>query len=228
MKPIEEQVPLPDPEKHFLVHPLDLPGARNVYLKGWWLGIAATPQIFTALLAALWVISNNRVTPVLVPLVLTVIAGFVGSQFTRAAWDYIPRRRHDRHRRLTRLAFAAAAIKTLSLLAGLVIFLFWADAQGFSGSFSSYPLGMGAALVLILAIDLGIGLGRGRSERGGLLGGLLTLLAAAAAVWSGFVLLADPADSLQWTGLLAGAATLAVVWVGWLGYSARQTRRNHG
>lgn len=184
--------------------------------------------MFTALMAALWVISNNRVTPVLVPLVLTVIAGFVGSQFTRAAWDYIPRRRHDRHRRLTRLAFAVAAIKAFSLLTGLVIFLFWADAQGFSGSFSSYPLGMGAALVLILAIDLAVGLGRSRSERGELLGGLLTLLAAAAAVWGGFVLLPDPADSLQWTGLLAGAATLAVVWVGWLGYSAWQTRRNHG
>ena len=40
--------------------------------------------------------------------------------------------------------------------------------------------------------------------------------------------LPDPADGLQWTGLLAGAATLAVVWVGWLGYSAWQTRRNHG
>ena len=228
MKPIEEQVQLPDPEQHFLVHPLDLPAARSEYLKGWWLGIVATPQMFTALLAALWVISNNRVTPVLVPLLLTVIAGFVGSQFTRAAWDYIPRRRHDRNRRLTRLAFAAAAIKALALLAGLVIFLFWADAQGFSGSFSSYPLGMGAALVLILAIDLAVGLGRGRSGQTDILGGLFTLLAAAAAVWGGFALLPDPADSLQWTGLLAGAATLAVVWVGWLGYSAWQTRRNHG
>jgi hypothetical protein len=165
MKPIEEQVQLPDPEQQFFVHPLDLPAARSEYLKGWWLGIVATPQMFTALLAALWVISNNRVTPVLVPLVLTVIAGFVGSQFTRAAWDYIPRRRHDRHRRMTRLALAAASIKALSLLAGLVIFLFWSDAQGFRGSFSSYPLGMGAALVLILAIDLAVGLGRGRSGR---------------------------------------------------------------
>ncbi|WP_346925636.1 hypothetical protein [uncultured Arthrobacter sp.] len=228
MKPIEEQVQLPDPEQQFFVHPLDLPAARGEYLKGWWLGIVATPQMFTALLAALWVISNNRVTPVLVPLVLTVVAGFVGSQFTRAAWDYIPRRRHDRHRRMTRLALAAASIKALSLLAGLVIFLFWADAQGFSGSFSSYPLGMSAALVLILAIDLVVGLGRGRSEPGDILGGLLTLLAAAAAVWGGFALLPDPADSLPWTGLLAGAATLAVVWVGWLGYSAWQTQRNHG
>ena len=228
MKPIEEQVQLPDPEQQFFVHPLDVPAARGEYLKGWWLGIVATPQMFTALLAALWVISNNRVTPVLVPLVLTVVAGFVGSQFTRAAWDYIPRRRHDRHRRMTRLALAAASIKALSLLAGLVIFLFWADAQGFSGSFSSYPLGMSAALVLILAIDLVVGLGRGRSEPGDILGGLLTLLAAAAAVWGGFALLPDPADNLPWTGLLAGAATLAVAWAGWLGYSAWQAHRNHG
>ena len=228
MKPIEEQVPLPDPEHHFLVHPLDLPAARSEYLKGWWLGIVATPQMFTALMAVLWVISNNRVTPVMVPLALTVIAGFVGAQLTRAAWDYIPRRRHDRHRRPARLAYAAAAIKAISLLAGLVIFLFWADAQGFSGSFSSYPLGMGAALVVILAIDLAAGLGRGPSERADILGSLFTLLVATAAVWGGFTLLSDPADSLQWTGLLAGAATLVAVWAGWLVFSAWQTRRNHG
>jgi hypothetical protein len=228
MRPIEEQVQLPDPEQHFLVHPLDLPAARSEYLKGWWLGILATPQVFTAVLAALWAISNNYATPVIVPLVLAVIAGLVGSQFTRAAWDYIPRRRHDKHRRVPRLVFAAAAIKALSLLAGLVIFLFWADAQGFSGSFSSYPLGMGAALVVILAIDLAVGWGRGQAKRDDLLGGLFTLLVAAAAVWAGFALLPDPADSLQWTGLLAGAATLAVVWLAWLSYSAWQTRRNHG
>lgn len=228
MKPIEEQVQLPDPEQHFLVHPLDLPAARSTFLKGWWLGLAATPQMFTALLAVLWVISNNRVTPVLVPLALTVTAGFAGSQFTRAAWDYVPRRRHDRHRRLTRLANAAAAIKALSLLAGLVIFLFWADAQGFTGSFISYPLGMGAALVVVLAIDLAVGWCRSLSGRADILGGLFTLLVATAAVWGGFAVLPDPADSLQWTGLLAGAATLAAVWVGWLGYSAWQTRRNHG
>jgi len=226
--PIEEQVQLPDPEQHFLVHPLDVPAARREYLKGWWLGILATPQMFTALLAALWVISADRVTPVIVPLGLTVVAGYVGAQFTRAAWDYIPRRRHDRHRRPARLAVAAAAIKAVLLLAGLVIFLFWADAQGFSGSFSSYPLGMGAALVVVLAIDLAVRWGRGRSEQADILSGLLTLLVAGAAVWGGFALLPDPADSLQRTGLLAGAATLAAVWVAWLGYSAWRARRHQG
>lgn len=228
MRPIEEQVQLPDPEQHFLVHPLDLPTARREYLLGWWLGIAATPQVFTAVLAALWAISNNYATPVIVPLVLAVIAGLVGSQFTRAAWDYIPRRRHDRHRRMPRLAFAAAAIKALSLLAGLLIFLFWAGAQGFSGGFNSYPLGMGAAVVVILAIDLVVRLGRGRAKRDDILGGVFTLLVVAVAVRSGFALLADPVDNLQWTGLLAGAGTLAMVWGVWLVYSAWQTRRNHG
>mgnify|MGYP000265028149 FL=1 len=228
MKPIEEQVQLPDPEQHFLVHPLDLPAARSEYLKGWWLGILATPQMFTALLAALWVISRDRVTPVIVPLALTVVAGYVGAQFTRAAWDYIPRRRHDRHRRPARLAVAAAAIKAVLLLAGLVIFLFWADAQGFASSFNSYPLGMAAALVVILAMDLAVRLGRGRSEQADILGCLLTLLVAAAAVWGGFTLLPDRADSLQWTGLMAGAGTLVVAWAGWLGYSAWRARRHQG
>lgn len=228
MKPIAEKVQLPDPEQLFLVHPLDLPAARSEYLKGWWLGIAATPQVFTALLAALWVVSNNRVTPVVVPLAFTVVAGFAGARFTRASWDYIPRRRHDSQRRLAHLSLAAATIKALSLLAGLVTFLFWADAQGFSGSFSSYPLGMGAALTVILATELAVGVGRGRSEQADILAGLLTLIVAASAVWAGFALLQDPADSLQWTGLLAGGLTLAVVWMAWLGYSAWQVRRNHG
>ena len=228
MKPIEEQVHLPDPVQQFLVHPLDLPEARKEYLTGWWLGIAATPQVFTALLAALWAVSNNRVTPVIIPLALTVIAGFVGAQLTRAAWEFIPRRRHDRQRRLGQLAFAAAVIKALSLLTGLVIFLYWADAQGFSGGFSSYPLGMGAALALILAVDLAVGLGRGRTKGADILGSLLTLLVSAGAVWGGFALLSGGAGGLQWVGLLAGAATLVMVWAGWLVYSAWQTRRNHG
>ncbi|MFF2031428.1 hypothetical protein [Arthrobacter sp. NPDC058192] len=228
MKPIEEQVQLPDPQQRFLVHPLDLPAARGEYLKGWWLGIAATPQVFTALLAGLWAVSNNYVTPVVAPLLGTVIAGFVGSRFTRAAWDYIPRRRHDTHRRLTRLAVAAAAIKALALLAGLLIFLFWADAQDFSGSFSSYPLGAGAALVLVLAVDLAVGWGRGQSELPELLGGLFTLFVAAGAVWAGLAVLLDQANPLRWSSLLAGAGTLVVFWVGWLIYSAWHFRRNHG
>ncbi|MGP4032088.1 hypothetical protein [Pseudarthrobacter sp. 1C304] len=227
MKPIEEQVQLPDPEQHFYVHPLDLPGARKEYLTGWWLGIAATPQVFTALLAALWAISNNRVTPIVVPLLLTVMAGFVSARLTRAAWDYIPRRRHDTQRRPARLGATAAVVKALSLLAGLVIFILWAGAQGFTGSFSSYPLGMGAALVLILALDLVVGLSRGRTRDADVLGGLLTLIVSAGALWGGFALLSDAADGLQWTGLVAGAATLVTVWSGWLAFAAWQTRRNH-
>ncbi|WP_426225233.1 hypothetical protein [Pseudarthrobacter sp. DSP2-3-2b1] len=239
MKPIEEQVQLPDPRQQFLVHPLDLPAARKEYLKGWWLGIAATPQVFTALLAALWAVSNNHVTPVLVPLLLAVAAGFTGSRFTRAAWDYIPRRRQDTRRRPSQLAAAEAAIKALALLAGLAFFLWWAAAQDFSSDFIAYPLGTGAALILVLAADLAVRLGRGRGRGrdrdsgrgrdtgGDILGGLLTLLVASGAVWAGFALLPGGANSFPWSGLLAGALTLMVVWALWLAYSARQARRNH-
>lgn len=83
MNPIEEKVHLPDPETQFLVHPLDLPGARKEFLTGWWLGIVATPQFYTALLAFFWAVSNNYVTPILVPLVLVVIAGWISSTLTR-------------------------------------------------------------------------------------------------------------------------------------------------
>lgn len=227
MNPIEEQVQLPDPEQHFLVHPLDLPEARKEYLTGWWVGIAATPQVFTALLAALWSVSNNRVTPIIVPLLLTAIAGFVSARLTRGAWDYIPRRRHDTQRRPARLGATAAVVKALFLLAGLVIFLLWAGAQGFSGSFSSYPLGMGVALILVLTLDVGVGLIRGRTQDADILDGLLTLLVSAGALWGAIALLSGAEDGLQWTGLVAGAATLVAVWLGWLAFAAWQTRRNH-
>lgn len=228
MKPINEQVQLPDPQQQYLVHPVDLPAARKEYLKGWWFGVAATPQVFTALLAGMWVISNNYVTPFLAPLTVLVIGTFSSSRFIRAAWDYIPRKRHDADRRLTGLAVAAAWIKALALLAGLVIFLFWAAAQDFGSSFSSYPLGMGAAVVLIMAFDLAAKWVRGPRATADMLAGLLTFLVVAGAVAGGFALLPDSAArGLPRSGLLAGAATMVVVWLLWLAYSAWQSRRSH-
>lgn len=86
---------------------------------------------------------------------------------------------------------------------------------------------MGAALVLILALDLAVGLSRGRTRNVDVLGGLLTLIVSAGALWGGFALLSGAADGLQWTGLVAGAATMVTVWSGWLAFAAWQTRRNH-
>ncbi|MEO3941083.1 hypothetical protein V3C41_08395 [Paenarthrobacter nicotinovorans] len=224
MNPIEEKVQLPDPQTHFLVHPLDLPAARKEFLLGWWLGVFATPQVYTALLAFFWAVSNNYVTPVLVPLVLVVIAGWVGSRLTRGAWDYIPRKRHDRQRRLPGLRISAALVTSLALLAGLVVFMLWASGQDFVPGFSAYPLGMGAAIVLIMVLELVVKLVRRRTLE--IVPQVLSTVVVAIALCLGFVLL-PPGDAPGVPEMLPGAAILVGVWLIWLLFTTTESRRNH-
>ncbi|MGR0161285.1 hypothetical protein [Paenarthrobacter nitroguajacolicus] len=225
MNPIEEKVQLPDPETQFLVHPLDLPGARKEYLAGWWLRVLATPQVYTALLAFFWAVSNNYVTPVRVPLVLVVIAGWIGSKLTREAWDYIPRKRHDKDRRMTGMTIAASLISSLALFAGLLTFMAWAAAQDLVPGFSAYPLGMGVAIVLIMAGELVVKLVRRRSIE--VASEAISLAVVAAAVWIGFGVLPEGRE-LAPVELLPGAAILVGIWLTWLLFAKIEARRNHG
>jgi hypothetical protein len=225
MNPLEEQVQLPDPSIKFQVHPLDLPEARKEFLVGWALGIVATPQVYTALLAGLWAVSNNYVTPVLVPLVLVVTAGWVGSKVTRGAWDYIPRRRHDVDRRTPGLTIAAALLKSVALFAGLIGFMAWTAAQDLVPGFSAYPLGMGAAIVAIMVVGLVSKLVRHKTTD--LLADAINLGVVAAAVWLGFGLLPEGRE-LAPTALIPGALILLGVWLIWLLFSSWEFRRNHG
>ena len=225
MNPIEEKVQLPDPETQFLVHPVDLPGARREFLTGWWLGIVATPQVYTALLAFFWAVGNNYVTPILVPLVLVVIAGWMSSKLTRGAWDYIPRKRHDIDRPMTTMTIAASLITSLALFAGLLTFMVWAVSQDLVPGFSAYPLGMGAAIVLIMAGELLVKLVKRRSVE--VASDAISLVVVAGAVGIGFGVL--PAGrELAPVDLLPGAAILLGVWLSWLLFTHVEARRNHG
>lgn len=225
MNPIEEKVQLPDPETQFLVHPVDLPGARKEFLTAWWLGLVATPQVYTALLAFFWAVSNNYVTPILVPLVMVVIAGWISSKLTRGAWDYIPRKRHDKDRRMTVMTIAASLITSLALFAGLLTFMVWAASQDFVPGFSAYPLGMGAAIVVIMAVELVVKLVRYRSVD--VASDAISLVVVAGAVGLGFGIL--PAGrALAPVDLLPGAAILLGVWLSWLLFRQVEARRNHG
>lgn len=225
MNSIEEKVQLPDPERQFLVHPVDLPGARKEFLVGWWLGIIATPQVYTALLAFFWAVSNNYVTPVLVPLVLVVIAGWISSKLKRGAWDYIPRKRHDKDRRMTMMAIAASLITSIALFAGLLTFMAWAASQDLVPGFSAYPLGMGVAIVVIMAGELAVKLVRRRSVE--VASDAISLVVVAGAVGLGFGIL--PAGrQIAPIDLLPGAAILLGVWLSWLLFTQVEARRNHG
>lgn len=225
MNPIEEKVQLPDPETQFLVHPVDLPGARKEFLTGWWLGIIATPQVYTALLAFFWAVSNNYVTPVLVPLALVLIAGWISSKLTRGAWDYIPRKRHDKERRMPVLLIGGALIKSAALLVGLIVFMVWSTSQDFVPGFSAYPLGMGAAIVVIMLGELVVKLLRRRTLH--LVPEALSIVVVVAAVWMGFALL-PAGHELAPVDLLPGVAILVGVWLTWLLFTQIEARRNHG
>jgi len=96
MNDMHEAVELPDPAVKRLLHPTDLPEAREAYLRGWWFARLSSLPIAVALGAVVWVLSGNPLATIAAPLT-TFVVGFVASRWHDArAWDFIPRRRQDR------------------------------------------------------------------------------------------------------------------------------------
>lgn len=225
MNSIEERVPLPDPQHRYKVHPMDLAEGREDYLKGWWLGVLASPQLFLAMAAALWLISNNVVTPVLVPLAVSGTAGFAGMCFVSRAWDFIPGKRQDINRVLTGLTIAAESVKALALLLGVVLLLSWAVASAVPTDVITYSLGAGLAVVAIMLGELAVKSVRGTLTIIDVITRGLGTVSVVTAVWICLQVLPATGSGINLPVLVMGGAVLTAVWVLWLLYAGRQSRR---
>lgn len=234
MKTIHEAADLPDPAIRPLVHPLDLPQARKPFATAWWLSVLTTPTVFFGMAAVLWAISNNYVTPIVVPIIVVVAAVFARKYYLSEAWAYIPRKRQDHSRRMpTSWSVLKSALSALIFLFGLIALIQWFVNQSLPSAVSAYSVGMGAGLVLIMVINLVWTLvtpSRLNASLGGWLPQLVSLLVVTAALAYGYQALTATGAPDAWAtlDLLIGAAIIVGVQVAlWFGklWAARQSAR---
>lgn len=118
---ITELVELPDPVAQPLVHPLDVAAARDDFRRSQLIGALTNPAVAVLVAAVVWLGSHAVLPALLAGLALAVLGLLAARCFESRAWQYIPRKRQDRDRRLPlryRLGFAVplAAVLAAALL----------------------------------------------------------------------------------------------------------------
>jgi len=219
MKDINEVIDLPSVETKPLVHPLDVAPARRPYLIAWWLRrVASLPVAFLSGVI-LWVISNNVVTPIAVPIVVLTLAALAAEFFAGQAWQHIPRKRMDRGRDSAALPqLAAAFIDAIALVSALLIVIGWAATRSFSENVEEFTIGAGAGIAILQLVQLIAAAVRGPRQWVGLASRVLTLAAMVIAVLvASSTLVTD-----QWStesiniALMGGAIMIAIQLTWWL------------
>lgn len=221
MKHIHEAVALPDATTHPLVHPLDLAEARRPFVVAWGLSVLTLPTVFFAFAAMLWSISNNYVTPILVPIVVIASSVFARRYLESEAWAHIPRRRQDRGRRMPVVwSILKSALSALALLFGLILITLWIVGRDLSADVTAYIVGMCAGVVGIMLLNLlwtVLAPTRLTRELGGWVAQLISLVVAAAALGYGYLILREHSGAENWrvTDIVTGAAIMIGVQVLW-------------
>ena len=100
MDDLRELVDLPDPSVQPRVHPLDLPEARESFRTGWAISVLAGPAVGVALAAVAWSLSSSYLVAAVAGLSLILLGAVASRDRLSEAWEYIPRKRQDRRRRL--------------------------------------------------------------------------------------------------------------------------------
>lgn len=224
MKSIKEQVALPDATTHFLVHPLDLEAARRPFINSWVFAIIGSPQVFAAVAALVWVLSNNFVAPFLAAGSTLLFANLASAWFRREAWGYIPGKRRDTERRLRGMNLLAAVIEALALAAAVVLLILWFADRAVSPEVVAFATGTVTAVALLMAAEVVVTAVRTRNGAEVLVP-LVNLLAVASVSWWGFLVLAGRTGTLNVSTAVAGAVVLLVVWGTWLAWTLWQRRR---
>jgi|GEM_PF-2007518 len=235
MKTVRETVALPDATVQPLVHPLDLDDARKPFAASWWLSILAMPTVVFFFAALLWTVSNNYVTPIVVPVVTAVCMGLLAAHLRKEAWAYIPRKRQDSQRRLpARWSLTRSAISTASLLGGLVLLTIWLVGLDVDTGVLGYVIGSAAGIVILMVAGLlwtALAPARLSASLGSWTSQLARLVPVAVAVAVGWLIFDaryDPAD-LDVSDILIGASVIVaaqvIFWLTTLWQSRKAAKR---
>jgi hypothetical protein len=233
MKTVRETVALPDEKVQPLVHPLDLAEARRPFLVSWWLTVPAMPSVVFFLAALLWSVSNNYVTPILVPLLIAIGSGVLSSFLGKEAWAHIPRRRHDSSRPLPAWSVLRAVISTASLLAGLVLATVWIVRRDVGTDVLGYIVGSAGGILLLMVVGLlwtALAPGGRSAALGSWTSQVAGLVAVAAALMVGLLIIGaryDLAD-LAPRDMLMGAGVMIAIQALWWLAAFRRSRKASG
>lgn len=163
---ISELVKLPDPAIQPLVHPLDLPEARRLFLRMWLLKVVTSPRIALCVAGLVWFASQSYLAPLIAGGVLITIGIVLGQHLSECAWEYIPRRRQDRSRPLPVWWELCSSLLFAVLLAAVVLLVAMRLAQpDLIPEVRAVILGMGAALGLLVLIEFAAKIVRQRGPR---------------------------------------------------------------
>jgi len=235
MKTVRETVALPDATEHPLVHPLDLADSRKPFIASWWLSVLTMPTVVFFFAALLWTVSNNYVTPIVVPIATAICSALLAAYLRKEAWAYIPRKRQDSQRRLpVRWLLTRSAVSTASLLAGLVLLTIWLVGLDVDPGVLGYVIGSAAGIVILMVAGLlwtAFAPARLSASLGSWTSQLARLVAVAAAVAVGWLIFDaryDPAD-LAVSDILIGASVIVaaqvIFWLTTLWQSRKAAKR---
>jgi len=216
MKEINEVVDLPSIEEKPLLHPLDIAPARRPYLASWWLRRLASLPVAFLFGVVLWVISNNVVTPVLVPLVVLTMAALAAEYFAGEAWGHVPRKRMDRRRDSAALAqLAASFIDAIALLSSLLILIAWFSTHDFT-EIEQFTVGAGAGIAVLQVAEVVAAVVRRPRDRVAIASRMLALAAVVLAVLvASATLIGDHWSSESISVALVGGATMIGIQLLW-------------
>lgn len=219
MKEITEVIDLPSIEEKPLLHPLDVAPARRPYLTSWWLRRLASLPVAFLFGVLLWVISNNLVTPIAVPIVVLTLAALAAEYFAGQAWEHIPRKRQDRQRdSAARPQLAGSFIDAIALVSGLLILIAWVSTREFAENVEEFTIGIGAGIAVLQVAEVVAAALRRPRAWVGVASRLLSLAAMVVAVLVASTTLVGD----QWTtesirvALMGGAMMIVIQLLWWL------------
>jgi hypothetical protein len=149
---MQETVPLPDPAVQPLVHPDDVPQARELWRRAWLLSLAGSGCALFLLGSVMWAATGTWSAPTFGVLTTGAVAWFGHHRLARAAWDHIPQRRQDRDRPETPHRHALShLVDALALTGGAMILVLWSAQAQQPRGVQDYLVGAGVALVVLVA-----------------------------------------------------------------------------
>lgn len=224
MNDMHEAVTLPDPTVRQMLHPTDLREARGLYARGWWFGRLCSIPVVVAIGAVIWAISGNLLATILAPL-STLAVGLLASRwFTSRAWDYIPRKRHDKNGAAS-WQLLATLIDALALLVIAAALILAENAQPMAEGVVAFATGAGIGVALIQAGELIPGLVQGTDGHLTVRRLILLIAVTVSAVCLGVFGLDDEWGRDAFVAAVMGAASTLLAQAAWWVTTALQGRR---
>jgi hypothetical protein len=208
---MQETVPLPDPAVQPLVHPDDVPQARDLWRRAWLFSLAGSGCVLFLLGAVMWAATGAWLSPALAVVGTGAIAWLSHRRLARTAWDHIPRRRQDRERpESPRRRAVAHLVDVLALAAGSLALVVWTARAEQERGVAVFIVGAGMALVVLVAVST-VRLVRDPRARASARVPAALVLAVAVASVVGAVVWVGASESPQTVALVCGVCTPFVV-----------------